>query len=243
VRQQVAVIVASGGEATALAARSATKTIPIVFNSNSDPVQLGLVASLNRPGGNLTGVSLLTTAPVVGKRLELLRSLMPRAGLFGLLVNSDSPNAAADTDQVREAARITGQQLVVDHVGGGRDLDAAYAGLVDQHIDALIVEADPLFTNRRDALVALAARYHLPTIYGRREIVDAGGLISYGSDLADAFRELGIYASRILKGEKPGDLPVIQPTTFELIINLKTAKALGLEVPPNLIALADEVIE
>jgi len=243
VRRQVAVIVATGGEAAALAAKSATNTIPIVFISNSDPVHLGLVASLNRPGGNLTGVSLLTRAPVVGKRLDLLHSLVPTARCLGFLVNADSPNAEADTKQAQEAARITGQQIVVDRVGGGRDLDVAYAALVNQHIDALIIEADPLFTNRRDALVELATRHHLPTIYGRREIVDAGGLISYGSDLAGAFRELGIYASRILKGEKPADLPVIQPTTFELVINLKTAKALGLEVPPNLIAIADEVVE
>jgi putative ABC transport system substrate-binding protein len=243
VREQVAVIVSSGGEVAALAAKEATTTIPIVFNSNADPVKLGLVVSLNRPGGNLTGVSLLTTAPVIGKRLEYLHTLVPNSGLFGLLVNANSPNAEFDTKEAQAAARVTGQQLIIDHVGTDRDLDTAYAALVQQKIGAIIVQSDPLFTNQRDALVALATRYRVPAIYGRREIAVAGGLISYGSDLADAYRQQGAYAGRILKGEKPADLPVVQPTTFELVINLKTAKTFGLEVPPNLLALADEVIE
>jgi putative ABC transport system substrate-binding protein len=243
VRAQVAVIVATGGEVAALAAKKATTTIPIVFNSNADPVQAGLVASLNRPGGNLTGVSLLTTAPVIGKRIEYLHALIPSAGLFGLLVNADSPNAEFDIKEAQKAAQLTGRQLVVDHVGADRDLDAAFAGLAQQKIEAMIVPSDPLFTNQRDALIAVAARYRIPAIYGRREIAVAGGLISYGSDLADAYRQQGAYAGRILKGEKPADLPVVQPTTFELVINLKTTKSLGLEVPTNLLAIADEVIE
>ncbi len=243
VRAQVAVIVATGGEVAALAAKKATTTIPIVFNSNADPVQVGLVASLNRPGGNLTGVSLLTTAPVIGKRIEYLHTLVPKSGLFGLLINANSPNAEFDTKEAQKAAQVTGQQLVIDHIGVDRDLDTAFAALAQQKIDAIIVQSDPLFTNQRDVLVALAARYRMPAIYGRREIAVAGGLISYGSDLADAYRQQGAYAGRILKGEKPSDLPVMQPTTFELVINLKTATALGLEVPPNLLAIADEVIE
>ena len=242
-RAQVAVIVATGGEVAALAAKKATTTIPIVFNSNADPVQVGLVASLNRPGGNLTGLSLLTTAPVIGKRIEYLHALVPKSGLFGLLVNADSPNAEFDIKEAQKAAQLTGRQLVVDHVGADRDLDSAFAGLAQKKVDAVIIESDPLFTNQRDALVALAARYRVPTIYGRREIAVAGGLMSYGSDLADAYRQQGAYAGRILKGEKPADLPIVQPTTFELVINLKTAKALGLDIPPNLLAIADEVIE
>jgi putative ABC transport system substrate-binding protein len=243
VREHVAVIVSSGGEVAALAAQKETTTIPIVFNSNADPVQLGLVASLNRPGGNLTGVSLLTTAPVIGKRIKYLHALISKSGLFGLLVNASSPNAEFDTKEAQAAAQVMGQKLVVDHVAADRDLDTAYAALVQQKIDAIIIQSDPLFTNQRDTLVALAARYRIPAIYGRREIAVAGGLISYGSDLADAYRQQGAYAGRILKGEKPADLPVVQPTTFELVINLKTAKTFGLEVPANLLALADEVIE
>jgi putative ABC transport system substrate-binding protein len=243
VRRQVAVIVASGGELSALAAKAATTTIPIVFNSNSDPVRLGLVASLNRPGGNLTGVSLLTTAPVVGKRLEMLHELLPKAELFGLLLNARSVNSEAETKEAHAAVQVTGQQLVVDSVGAEPDFDAAFTAFVRQRIGGLVVQSDPLFTNQVDALVGLAARHRIPAIYGRREIAAAGGLISYGSDLADAYRQQGRYAGRILKGEKPADLPVVQPTKFELVINLKTAKALGLDVPDRLLALADEVIE
>jgi putative ABC transport system substrate-binding protein len=243
VRRQVSVIVATGGELPAIAAKAATKTIPIVFNSNDDPVRLGLVASLNRPGGNLTGVNLLTTAAVMGKRLEMLHQLVPKAELFGLLVNAKSVNAEADTRVARAAAQMIGLQLVVDSVGPDRDLDTAYASLVQQRIGGLLVQSDPLFDNQRDRLAALAARYAVPAIYGRREMAAAGGLISYGSNLADAYRQQGVYVGRILKGEKPADLPVVQPTAFELVINLKAAKALGLDVPAQLIALADEVIE
>jgi putative tryptophan/tyrosine transport system substrate-binding protein len=240
VRRQVAVIVASGGEATALAAKSATTTIPIVFNSNGDPVRLGLVVSLNRPGRNMTGVSLLTTAEVVGKRLELLHTFLPKAELLGLLVNAKSINAEAETRQAQTAAQVTGQRVVVNSVGPEGDLEGAYADLVRQRIGGLIVQSDPLFFNLRNQLVALAMRHAVPVIYGRREIVAAGGLIGYGSDLADGYRQQGVYAGRIIKGEKPADLPVIQPTKFELVINLKTAKALGLDVPDRLLALADE---
>ena len=174
VRAQVAVIVATGGEVAALAAKKATTTIPIVFNSNADPVQVGLVASLNRPGGNLTGVSLLTTAPVIGKRIEYLHTLVPKSGLFGLLINANSPNAEFDTKEAQKAAQVTGQQLVIDHIGVDRDLDTAFAALAQQNIDAIIAESDPLFTNQRDVLVALAARYRMPAIYGRRDIAVAG---------------------------------------------------------------------
>jgi ABC-type uncharacterized transport system substrate-binding protein len=243
VRRQVKVIIASGGEFSALAAKAATTTIPIVFNSNGDPVRWGLVASLNRPGGNLTGVSLLTTAPVVGKRIELLHALLPTAVPFGLLVNAQSVNAEAERREAQAAAQVTGHKLFVDSVGPERNLDATYAALVGQRISGLIVQSDPLFINQRDHLVALAARYGVPAIYGRREYAADGGLISYGSNLADGYRQQGVYAGRILKGEKPENLPVVQPTKFELVINLKTAKVLALDVPDRLLALADEVIE
>jgi ABC-type uncharacterized transport system substrate-binding protein len=243
VRRQVAVIVASGGEVSAIAAKSATTTIPIVFNSNGDPVRLGLVASLNRPGGNMTGVSLLTTAPVVGKRLELLHMLLPKAEILGLLINAKSVDAEAESREAQVAAQVTGQRLVVASVIPERDLDTAYAALPLQRIGGLIVQSDPLFFTLRDQLVTLAVRHGVPAIYGRREIVAAGGLISYGSDLSEAYREQGVYAGRILKGEKPADLPVVQPTKFDLVINLKTARTLGLDVPDKLLALADEVIE
>jgi putative ABC transport system substrate-binding protein len=239
----VAVIVATGGESSALAAKSATTTIPIVFNSNDDPVKLGLVESMNRPGGNITGVSLLTTAGVIGKRFYMLHQLVPKADLYGLLVNGQSVNAEGDTKEVLAVARAIGQQIVVESVGPDRDLDAAFSNFVQHRIGALLVQSDPLFDNQRDRVVALAARNAVPAIYGRREMATAGGLMSYGSNLADAYRQQGVYAGRILKGEKPADLPVVQPTAFDLVINLKTAKALGLEVPAQLLALADEVIE
>jgi putative ABC transport system substrate-binding protein len=242
-RRQVAVIVASGGEASALAAQSATTTIPVVFSTNGDPVRLGLVASLNRPGGNMTGVSLLTNAEMLGKRLELLHMLRPNAATLGLLINARSVNAESEALGVQAAAQAIGQQLVVDSVGSDDDLDRAYAELVQGRIEGLLVQSDPLFFNLRNQIVTLAARHALPAIFGRREYVAAGGLISYGSDITDAYRQQGVYAGRILKGEKPSDLPVVQPTKFELVINLKTARALGLELPPTLLALADEVIE
>jgi putative ABC transport system substrate-binding protein len=241
--RQAAVIVTSGGEVSALAAKSATANIPIVFNSNDDPVRLGLVASLNRPGGNLTGVSLLTTAQVVGKRLELLHTLLPKVEVFGLLLNAKNVNVEAETREAQAAAQATDHRLVAESTAPDGDLEAVYAALIQHRIGGLIVQSDPLFFNLRDQIIALASRHGLPAIYGRREIVVDGGLMSYGSDISDAYRQQGLYAGRILKGERPAELPVVQPTAFELAINLKTAKALGFDVPDKLIALADEVIE
>jgi putative tryptophan/tyrosine transport system substrate-binding protein len=243
VNRRVAVIVTSGGEISARAAQAATKMVPIVFNSNTDPVQLGLVASYNRPGGNATGVSLLTTAELMGKRLELLRMLIPKVERFGLLINAKSVSGEADRRAAEAAAQVSGRQIVVRSVVPEVGLEGVYADLVQQRIGGLIVQSDPLFFNLRSDLVGLATRHAVPAIYGRREIVTAGGLISYGSDLTEAYRQQGLYAGRILKGEKPADLPVVQSDRFELIINLKTAKALDLEVPERLLIIADDVVE
>ena len=242
VRRQVAVITATGGTASVLAAKAATAAIPIVFNTGGDPIKLGLVASLNRPGGNVTGVSWLnnTTAP---KRLELLRVLLPRASTIGLLRNPANPNAVAETSEVQTAARALGQQIEVENAVNEREIDAAFASFVGLQVDALFIAADPLFTDRRDQVNTLAARHAIPVSYVSRINVVAGGLMSYGADYTDAYRQSGLYTSRILNGEKPADLPVIQSTKFELAINLKTAKALGLRIPDKLLALADEVIE
>ncbi len=243
VRRQVAVIAAGGGVAAALAAKAATTTIPIVFSGGGgDPVKLGLVASLNRPGGNVTGVSILTAA-LGAKRLGLLRELLPSATLIAVLINPTNPNSEIQLKDIEEAARTVGQQIFILYASNERDFDAAFAIIVERRAGALVVGADPYFNSRRDQLAGLAARHAIPAMYEQREFAVAGGLASYGTSLTDSFRQVGDYAGRILKGEKPADLPVMQPTRFELVINLKTATALRLTVPPTLLARADEVIE
>ena len=225
-----------------LAAKSATSMIPIVFTTGDDPVASGLVASLARPGGNLTGVSLMLVE-LMPKRLELLSELVPQAGLIALLVNPNGPAAARVIKEVQEAARTKGVQLTVLKAGDDSEIDAAFASLAQLHARALLVGADAFFNSRRDRLVALAARYSVPAIYEGRDFAEIGGLVSYGASVRDTWRQAGTYVGRILAGAKPADLPVQQPTTFELVINLKTAKALGLTVPPSILARADEVIE
>jgi putative tryptophan/tyrosine transport system substrate-binding protein len=234
-------LIAAFGSPSARIAKSSTSTIPIVFVS-ADPVREGLVASLARPGGNLTGFSIM--APdLEPKRLELLSELVPQAGVIVLLVNPNNPNAERIIRDVQEAAREKGVQLRILKASSESEIDAAFASLVRDHAGALVVGADPFFGSRRDQLVALASRHAVPAIYFWREFVLAGGLISYGPSLTDTWRQAGIYVGKILNGAEPADLPVQQPTTFELVVNLNTAKALGLTVPPSILARADEVIE
>ena len=242
VGRPVVVIVATGGDVGVRAAKEATTALPIVFTSGSDPVAAGFVSSLNRPGGNLTGVSLFVSVLEV-KKLDLLRELVPTAAVIGFLLNPNNPRADVDTADMQAAARALGKQLLILKAGSENDLDAVLTNLAQQRVDALVVHTEPFFLSRRDHLVELAARHSIPTIYGLREFAAAGGLISYGTKLSDSYRQVGIYTGKILKGEKPVDLPVVQPTKFEFVINLKTAKALGLEVPSTLLARADEVIE
>jgi putative tryptophan/tyrosine transport system substrate-binding protein len=242
VGRRVALIVTGGGDPPPLAAKSATSTIPIVFTSSSDPVKLGLVHSLNRPGGNVTGVHLFTS--LLGtKRLELLQQLLPVSTSIAVLVNPENPNADVAATELQDAARTLGESISLVRASTETEIDAVFTTLGDRRVSALPVITDPFFLARRDQFVSLAARHLVPTIYAQREFVAAGGLISYGVSLADGYRQVGAYAGRILKGEKPADLPVVQPTKFETVINLKTAKALGLTVPDQLLALADEVIE
>jgi putative ABC transport system substrate-binding protein len=242
VDRKVDLIVANSPPA-ALAAKSATSTIPIVFRGGADPVGDGLVASLARPGGNLTGVSMLLDE-LTAKRLVLLTELVPRAQVIALLMNpSNRTSAERVIREVEEAARTRGSQLHVLKAGSEGEIDTAFASLVELQAGALVVAADPFLSSRREQIVALASRHAVPSIYAWREFTAAGGLISYGASLTSAFRLVGHYAGKVLKGTKPADLPVQQPTTFELVINLKTAKALGLAVPPTVLAIADEVIE
>jgi putative ABC transport system substrate-binding protein len=242
VGRKVDLIVASGGLLSALAAKSATSTIPIVFTGVSDPVAAGLVASLTRPGGNLTGFSPFQVE-LMPKRLELLTELVPQAKVIALLANPNFSLTERIIQDLQEAARTKGVELSVLKVSTNSEIDAAFAILVQRHAGALLVPADPIFNSRREQLLALASRYSVPAIYGWREIAEAGGLISYGPSLPAIHLQVGIRAGKILKGAKPADLPVEQPTKFELIVNLKTARALGLTIPQSILARADEVIE
>jgi putative ABC transport system substrate-binding protein len=242
VRRQVAVITTTGGDPAALAAKAATTIIPIVFTAGTDPVKSGLVASLNRPGGNATGVHILT-AMMEGKRQGLLRELVPTVARIAVLLNPTYTAAEVQLKEVEEAARTLGLETQVLHASTELELDTTFATLGQLRVGALQVCADPSFNSRRDHIVALAARHAIPAIYEQREFAVAGGLASYGTSLNDAYYQLGIYTGRVLNGDKPADLPVMQSTKYEFIINLKTAKALGLEISPTLSARADEVIE
>src|SRR5262245_1958356 len=241
-RRKVAVIVASGGRAPTLAAKAATTTIPVVFVTGEDPVKIGIVTSLARPGGNLTGVNFLA-AELAPKRLELLRVLVPGAVRVAVFVNPNNPAADITLKELDAAARAMGLQIQVLTASTSREIDAAFATFVRERPGALFLSAEPLFSSRSVQLVLLAAFHRVPTMFSGRENVEAGGLMSYGPNIADAYRQLGAYAGRILKGAKPADLPVVQSSKFELVINHQTARMLGITVPPSLLAVADEVIE
>jgi putative ABC transport system substrate-binding protein len=242
VRREVAVIVATGTSAAVTAAKAATTTIPIVFTTGEDPVKAGLVPNLNRPGGNITGVSFLF-GETGSKRLELLCEMASYARSIGFMINPSNSNNDFQMSDILEGARVLGRDVKLLKAGNEAEIDAAFAAFVQQRVDAVIVGSDALFIARSDQIVAAAARAHLPAIYTLPEQSEAGGLMSYGANQSDAYRQAGVYTARILKGEKPGDLPTMLPTKFELVINLRTAKALGLTVPPTLLARADEVIE
>jgi putative ABC transport system substrate-binding protein len=243
VSRQVSVIVATGGLPSSLAAKRATETIPIVFTLGSDPVKFGLVSSLNRPEGNVTGVTLFAYL-LDAKRVELIHELVPNASTVALLVNPNSPaQAEAQFTDVEAAARKFGQRLVILKAGTANEIDQAIASIASSKASALLVSADPFFLSRRDQLVALVTRHAIPSIFEWRQFVEAGGLISYGIDLVDAYRQAGVYVGKILRGAKPSELPVLQPTKFEFCINLKAAKALGISVPNTMLVAADQVIE
>jgi putative ABC transport system substrate-binding protein len=242
VRRKVAVLVATGGAPSVVAAKGATSTIPIVFTSGVDPIHAGFVTSLSHPGGNITGVNSFVAA-TESKRLGLLRALVPGVQLIAVLLNPNRPDHSEHLSGVQEAASAVGQQIDILLASDESAIDAAFASAVRLHAGAMLVGSDPFFNSQRNKIIALAAQHAIPAIYEQREHALAGGLMSYGTDLSEGYRQAGIYAGRILKGEKPGDLPVVQATKFEFVINLKTAKALGIEVPPNLSAEADEIIE
>jgi putative ABC transport system substrate-binding protein len=242
VQRGAAVILAGGGNVTAMRAKAATSTIPIVFVMGNDPVEGGVVPNLNRPGGNITGITLFS-AELGDKRVELLRELSPGTAVIGLLENPRNPNLPAMMQSMRDAAQAGGQRLVTVHASSHSELETAFATLVKEQVGGLLVSPDPFYNSNRSHLVSLSARHRIPTIYSLRDYVLAGGLISYGSSFTGGYRQAGVYVGRILNGEKPGDLPVQQPSTFELALNLKTAKTLGLTVPLTLQVRADEVIE
>jgi putative ABC transport system substrate-binding protein len=242
VKIPAAVIITSGGPRSALAAKAATTTIPIVFAPISDPVRIGLVASMSRPGGNVTGIAALTIE-LDPKRLEYLHELTPSNGRFGVLLNPTRPDTQLQLESIKTAAQSVGRELVSAYAGTPLEIGAAFATFTQRSIVALLVAADAMFTSQRTQIIELAARHGWPAVYQWREFADDGGLASYGPNLFDSYRQAGLYAARILKGEKPSDLPVQQPTRFEFVINLRTAKALGLTVPLALLGRADEVIE
>jgi putative tryptophan/tyrosine transport system substrate-binding protein len=242
VRRRVAVIATPGSAQASLAAHAATTTIPIVFSTGVDPVKVGLVASLNRPGGNVTGVSSMN-GELGAKQLGLLHELMSGATRFAVLANPNNAMTEAVVEDLRTAALAIGGQIDVFNVGTNSDIDTVFASLVQKRVDALLVISDYLFANRRVQLVTLATHHRVPTIYFSREYAEIGGLMSYGTSQTDLYRQVGIYVGRILKGERPGDLPILRATKFEFVINLQTAKTLGLTVPPGVLAIADEVIE
>ena len=240
--KRAAVIVTVGGDPPAFAAKAASTTIPLVFMVGQDPVKLGLVTSLSRPGGNATGVNLLISE-TESKRIDLLRELAPAASVFAALINPKNADAEVQSSAVNSAAHSIGQQIEIINASNEIELENAFARFVQDRIGGFILTADPFFVYRREQIIAAAAEHQIPGVYFLREFVESGGLASYGTSLADAYRQAGVYAGKILAGTKPTDLPVIQPTKFELVINLKTAKALGLTVPPSLLAIADQAIE